>query len=38
MKYHVELKNLEKRRAHHLKKRRAYQENPSNEKIKYVTK
>ena len=36
MKYHVELKkkkNLEMRRARHLKKGRACQEDPSNKKI-----
>ena len=35
MKYHVKLKkNLEKRGAHHLEKRRVCQEDPSNKKIK----
>ena len=40
MKYHVEFKKkkLEKRRARHLKKRRACQEDPNNKKIKVCDK
>ena len=43
MKYHVELKkkkkkNLEKRKAHHLKKGRACQEDLSNKKIEVCDK
>ena len=40
MKYQVELKkkNLEKRRAHHLKKGRACQEDPDNKTIEVCDK
>ena len=34
----LSLKNLEKRRARHLKKRRAYQEDPNNKKIEVCDK
>ena len=38
MKYHVKLKkNLEKRGAHHLEKRRVCQEDPNNKKMKIPT-
>ena len=39
MKYHVKLKkNLEKRGAHHLEKRRVCQEDPNNKKIEVCDK
>ena len=39
MKYHVKLKkNLEKRGAHHLEKKRVCQEDPNNKKIEVCDK